>query len=64
MTRRSRTSTPALNVDANNADAWAGLGVAYEKQNNKIKAMESYSRAITVDPSNQVAHDGHVAAAA
>jgi Tfp pilus assembly protein PilF len=34
------------------------LGVAYEKQNNKTKAMESYSRAITVDPSNQLAHDG------
>ena len=36
----------SLNVDAKNADAWAGLGVAYEKQNNKTKAMESYSRAI------------------
>ena len=33
----------ALNVDPKNADAWAGLGVAYEKMNNKTKAMESYS---------------------
>ena len=39
-------------------DAWAGLGIAYEKQNNKPKAMESYQRAIAVDPNNQIAHDG------
>ena len=48
----------ALNVDANNADAWAGLGVAYEKSGNKAKAIESYNRAMQVDPQNAVARAG------
>lgn len=48
----------ALNVDPKNAEGWAGLGLAYEKQNNKIKAMESYGSAISLDPNNQMARDG------
>ena len=45
-------------MNAGLADAWAGLGLAYEKKNDKIKALDAYNRAITVDPSNQAAHDG------
>jgi len=48
----------ALNVDNKNADAWAGLGFAYEKQGNKAKASESYGRALTADPNNRSARDG------
>jgi Flp pilus assembly protein TadD len=40
----------ALNVDANNSEAWTGLGVSYEKLNNRAKAVESYQRAVTVNP--------------
>ena len=40
------------------ADQWAYLGVAYEKQGNKIKAMESYNRAMEVDPQNALAREG------
>jgi Tfp pilus assembly protein PilF len=42
----------ALNVDANNSDAWAGLGFCYEKLDNHAKAVESYQRAVQVDPNN------------
>ena len=42
----------ALNVNNHNADSWANLGVAYEKQGNKSKAVESYNRAMEVDPQN------------
>ena len=28
----------ALNVNANNSEAWAGLGLCYEKLNNHAKA--------------------------
>ena len=45
----------ALNVNANNTDAWAGLGFCYAKLNNRAKAIESYSRAIQVDPGNSAA---------
>ena len=31
----------ALNVDSKNAEAWAGLGVDYEKLGNRMKAQES-----------------------
>jgi tetratricopeptide (TPR) repeat protein len=48
----------ALNVDNRNADAWAGLGLAYERQGNRAKAQESYGRALIVDPGNKVARDG------
>ena len=48
----------ALNVDNRNGDAWAGLGLAYEKQGNKTKASESYGRALVVDPGNRVAREG------
>ena len=48
----------ALNVDSNNAAAWAGLGLAYEKQGNKAKAVESYNRAMIVDPNNAQARAG------
>ena len=44
-----------LNVNANNTEAWAGLGFCYDKLNNKAKAVESYSRAIQVDPGNSQA---------
>ena len=31
----------ALNVNANNSEAWAGLGFCYEKLNNHAKAVEA-----------------------
>ena len=45
----------ALNVNANNSDAWAGLGFCYEKLNDRAKAVESYQRAVVVDPGNSQA---------
>jgi tetratricopeptide (TPR) repeat protein len=45
----------ALNVNANNSEAWAGLGLCYEKLNNHAKAVESYQRAVTVNPGNSEA---------
>ena len=48
----------ALNVDNRNGDAWAGLGLAYERQGNKPKAVESYGRALVVDPANKAAREG------
>ena len=48
----------ALNVDNRNAEGWANLGVAYEKQGNRSKATESYNRAMEVDPQNALAREG------
>ena len=48
----------ALNVNAKNGDAWAGLGLAYEKSGNAAKARESYGRAKLVDPDNRAASEG------
>jgi len=48
----------ALNVDSSDAGAWSGLGLAYEKLGNKAKAIESYNRAMLVDPSNPAARAG------
>ena len=48
----------ALNVDAKNAEAWAGLGVDYEKLGNRAKAQESYARAKTINPDNHTANEG------
>ena len=48
----------ALNVDTKNAEAWADLGLAYEKSGNMTKARESYSRAKVIDPGNQIASQG------
>ncbi len=45
----------ALNVDAYNSEAWAGLGFCYAKLDNRAKAIESYSRAIQIDPGNSAA---------
>ena len=45
----------ALNVNANNSEAWTGLGVCYEKLNNHAKAVESYQRAVTVNPNDSEA---------
>ncbi|MCC2107642.1 MAG: tetratricopeptide repeat protein, partial [Hyphomicrobiales bacterium] len=47
-----------LNVDNKNPNGWAGLGVAYEKQGNRVKAAESYQRALVLDPNNRIARDG------
>ncbi|MDB5642952.1 MAG: Tetratricopeptide 2 repeat protein, partial [Hyphomicrobiales bacterium] len=47
-----------LNVDNRSGDAWAGLGLAYERQGNRQKATESYQRALVVDPNNKLARDG------
>ena len=40
--------------------AWAmpGRAFAYEKQGNRAKAVESYGRALIVDPANRLAHEG------
>jgi tetratricopeptide (TPR) repeat protein len=48
----------SLNVDNKNANGWAGLGMAYEKQGNRAKAAESYQRALVIDPNNPVARGG------
>ena len=48
----------ALNVDNKNADAWAGLGLAYERSGNRQKAAESYRRALALAPGNPVAKEG------
>ena len=48
----------SLNVDNRNANGWAGLGMAYEKQGNRTKASESYQRALVIDPNNPVARSG------
>ncbi|MGC2834331.1 MAG: tetratricopeptide repeat protein, partial [Methylocella sp.] len=48
----------ALNVDNKNAEAWAGLGLAYEKSGNRAKAIESYQRALAFDPNSQTAREG------
>ena len=48
----------ALNVDTKNADAWANLGVAYEKSGNAVKARESFARAKVIDPRNDLASQG------
>ena len=45
-------------MNANNAEAWASLGLAYEKSGNKAKAVESYNRAMQVNPTSQGARDG------
>ena len=42
----------ALNVNSDNSDAWAGLGFCYQKLDNRSKALESYQRAISVNPNN------------
>jgi tetratricopeptide (TPR) repeat protein len=47
-----------LNVDNRSDDAWAGLGLAYERQGNRAKAVESYQRALVVDTTNKLARDG------
>ncbi|MGH6818720.1 MAG: tetratricopeptide repeat protein, partial [Methylovirgula sp.] len=48
----------ALNVDSKNADAWAGLGLAYEKLGDRAKALANYQHALAFDPNNKVARDG------
>jgi tetratricopeptide (TPR) repeat protein len=48
----------ALNVNNRNADAWAGLGQAYERSGDKTKAVESYQRALVVEPNLRPARDG------
>ncbi|MGH6857299.1 MAG: tetratricopeptide repeat protein, partial [Methylocella sp.] len=48
----------ALNVDNKNPEAWAGLGLAYEKSGNRAKAIESYQRALAFDPNSQLAKEG------
>ena len=47
-----------LNVNNRNADAWAGLGLAYERMSNREKAIESYDRALVVEPNHKLARDG------
>ena len=37
---------------------WANLGLAYERFGNRAKAIESYQRALIVDPHNQLAREG------
>ena len=48
----------ALNVDDHNADAWASLGLAYEKLGNRAKAAEAYSSAASINPGNAEARAG------
>jgi len=45
----------ALNVNAYNSEAWAGLGYCYEQLNNRAKAVESYQRAVQINPGNSAA---------
>ena len=48
----------ALNVDDHNSDAWAGLGLGYEKLRQCAKAAEAYQRAAAIDPGNAEARQG------
>ena len=48
----------ALNVNNKNGKAWAGLGLAYEKQGDRAKAAENYQRALSLDPQDPVAKQG------
>jgi Tfp pilus assembly protein PilF len=34
------------------------LGLAYERQGNRAKAVESYQRALIVDPNSKFSRDG------
>jgi len=45
-------------VDDHNSDAWAGLGLAYEKLGNRAKAAEAYSSAASLNPRNAEAKAG------
>jgi tetratricopeptide (TPR) repeat protein len=48
----------ALNVDNKSAPAWAWLGLAYERKGERVKAHESYQRALSIDPSQPIAKQG------
>jgi len=45
----------ALNVDANNSEAWQASASATKKLHNHAKAVESYQRAVTANPNNSEA---------
>lgn len=47
-----------LNLDANLADGWAGLGLAFEKKGDAEQAKSNYDRALIVDSSNVLAKEG------
>jgi tetratricopeptide (TPR) repeat protein len=48
----------ALNVDSKDANSWAWRGVAMERKGDKSQALESYTRALTIDNGNSVARQG------
>ena len=41
-----------------NAEAWAGLGIAYERKGDRVKASENYNRALVVNPNSALAREG------
>ena len=48
----------ALNVNNKDADSWANRGLAYERSNRRQEAIESYTRATSIDPNNPTARQG------
>ena len=48
----------ALNVNNKNAEAWALLGLAYEKKGDRRQASENYRRALSLNASEPVAKQG------
>ncbi|WP_425332095.1 tetratricopeptide repeat protein [Rhodoblastus acidophilus] len=48
----------ALNVDNRNAEAWALLGLAYEKKGDRRLASENYRRALSLNGDQPLARQG------
>jgi Flp pilus assembly protein TadD len=44
----------ATQAEANNAQAWQGLGTAYAYQGNKAKAVEAFNRSLALQPNPQL----------
>jgi tetratricopeptide (TPR) repeat protein len=48
----------AVQADPNSANAWSFRGQVYERLGDKIKAAESYGRALTIRPKDEAARSG------
>src|SRR6266403_452216 len=48
----------AVQADPNSANAWSFRGQAYERLGDKIKAAESYGRALAIRPKDEAARSG------
>ncbi len=48
----------ALNINTKDAESWAWRGLAFERAGKRPEAIESYQRALTVQPSHATAKQG------